>query len=89
MENKYFIKLDAMHVETMLAIMADRIVDLEDSVKYKGERAAEDAAKIAKLHREIADLKAENAKLRNLALNGVHEIDRIVTAIGDEVIDNE
>lgn len=89
MKNKCIIELDSMQLEVILATLADRITNLEDFVRFKDDRISEEAAKNAKLLREIADLKADNAKLRNLALNGVHEIDRIVTAIGDEVIDNE
>ena len=89
MKNKCIIELDSMQLEVIMATLADRITNLEDFVRFKDDRISEEAAKNAKLLREIADLKADNAKLRNLALNGVHEIDRIVTAIGDEVIDNE
>ena len=89
MKNKCIIELDSMQLEVILATLADRITNLEDFVRFKDDRISEEAAKNAKLLQEIAYLKADNAKLRNLALNGVHEIDRIVTAIGDEVIDNE
>lgn len=89
MKNKCIIELDSMQLEVMLTTLASRITNLEYFVRFKDDRISEEVVKNAKLLREIADLKADNAKLRNLALNGVHEIDRIATAIGDEVIDNE
>jgi septal ring factor EnvC (AmiA/AmiB activator) len=77
MDNMILLNIDARHLETIVALLIDRVEECERAIRYARQENDKATDKIADLKENLEMLREENAKLRAM----LAKIDRFANSV--------